>query len=130
MGRTDDGGNPWFLATAAFAEHAYRTRDLIASAASVAVTDRNRPFLMAALNAMGSPASVTNGETIAASDPRFGAITGGLTVIGDGYLRRIRRHAADDGTLSEQFKGANGFMTGAVDLTWSYAAVLTAIARR
>jgi glucoamylase len=129
-GANDSDGNPWFLITAAFAEHAYRTRNILTSAGSVAVTDRSLPFLLHALNAGGSAAVLTTGETIRVSDPRFSAITNGLTVVGDGYLRRIRSSAAADGSLSEQFKGTNGAMAGAVDLTWSYAALLTAVDHR
>jgi glucoamylase len=123
-------GNPWFLATAAFAELAYRVRDLLTAAGSVAVTAKNRPYLLAALAAGGSGANIAVGEAVSAGDPRFAAITAGLKVEGDRYLRRIRRHAAADGSLSEQFKGSSGYMSGAVDLTWSYAALVTAIDRR
>jgi glucoamylase len=129
-GANDSDGNPWYLITAAYAEHAYRTRNLFVNAECIAVTDRDLSFLLHALSASGSSAVLTSGETIRASDPRFGAIANGLTVVGDGYLRRIRSSAAADGSLSEQFKGTNGSMTGAVDLTWSYAALLTAVNHR
>jgi glucoamylase len=129
-GANDTEGNPWFLTTSAYAEHAYRTRKLYVDTGSIDVTDRNLSFLTHALNAGGSSTVLTTGETIHASDPRFSAINGGLTVVGDGYLRRVRSSAAADGSLSEQFKGTTGSMTGAVDLTWSYAALLTAIGHR
>ncbi len=129
-GANDTDGNPWFLATAAFAEHAYRTNNLFVAAGSIAVSDLNLPYLMHALNAGGSTAILTTGETIHAADPRFISIVSGLTAVGDGFLRRIRSSAAADGSLSEQFKGTNGTMTGAVDLTWSYAALLTAVDHR
>lgn len=129
-GANDTDGNPWFLTTSAYAEHAYRTRNIYIDTGSIEVTDRSLSFLMHALNAGGSSAVLTTGETIHASDPRFSAICSGLTVVGDEYLRRVRSSAAADGSLSEQFKGTTGAMTGAVDLTWSYAALLTAVEHR
>jgi glucoamylase len=129
-GANDTGGNPWFLTTAAYAQHAYRARSIFLSAGSILVTDRDLPFLVHALDAGGGSTVLTAGETIHTSDPRFSAIIGGLAEVGDGYLQRIRSHAAADGSLSEQFKGTDGSMTGAVDLTWSYAALLTAFSDR
>jgi glucoamylase len=129
-GANDDEGNPWFLLTAAFAEHAYRTRDIFTKAQTICVTERNRDYLSACITASGSTATLAAGDSVAIADPRFKAITKGLSTIGDRYLRRVRRHGAVDGSFSEQFRGSNGFMTGAVDLTWSYAAVLTAFDRR
>jgi glucoamylase len=129
-GANDTGGNPWILTTAAFAQHAFHTRSQFASTGSISVTDLNLPYLMHALAADGSSAALTTGETIRSSDPRFNAIIDGLTAVGDGYLRRVRHHAAADGSLSEQFKASNGTMTGAVDLTWSYASLLTALGDR
>ena len=129
-GANDAGGNPWFLATAAFAEHSYRVRSAYQTAPAITISDLNLSFLTAARDAAGSTASLAIGDSIGPADPRFAAITSGLQVIGDRYLRRVRFHAADDGSLSEQFNATTGFMTSAVDLTWSYAALLTAIARR
>jgi glucoamylase len=129
-GASNSVGNPWFLATAAFAEHAYRVRAAYQTAMTITVSDLNLPFLTTARDAGGNSANLAIGDTITPSDPRFAGITNGLQIVGDRYLRRIRLHAADDGSLSEQFKRSNGFMTSAVDLTWSYAALLTAISRR
>jgi glucoamylase len=50
--------------------------------------------------------------------------------LGDGFVDRAQRHAGVDGTLYEQFRGLDGYMTSVVDLTWSYAAVLSAHAAR
>jgi glucoamylase len=44
-------------------------------------------------------------------------------------LRRVRYHAAHDHSLSEQFHRDNGYMTGAPELTWSHAAVLSSTAK-
>ncbi len=49
---------------------------------------------------------------------------------GDRYLDRVRYHVDERGHMSEQMDRSNGFMLSAVDLSWSYAAFLTAIAAR
>jgi glucoamylase len=54
----------------------------------------------------------------------------GLKERGDAYLSRIRFHADPDGSLSEQFDKFSGKMTSVNDLTWSYAAFLTAVQAR
>jgi glucoamylase len=73
------GGNPWFLATFAYAEYYYK------------LGDRAK---------------------------------------GDRYMRRARFHAARDGHMSEQMSRDNGYMLSAADLTWSYAAFITAYEAR
>lgn len=73
------GGNPWFLATLAFAEYFY--------------------------------------------------LVGNLDE-GDRYMRRVRYHVDGDGRMDEQISRENGYMLSAHDLTWSYAAFLTAYEAR
>lgn len=46
--------------------------------------------------------------------------------MGDRFVQRVQYHANPDGSLSEQMDRRTGFMTSARDLTWNYAAVLTA----
>ncbi|TPX34315.1 glucan 1,4-alpha-glucosidase [Synchytrium microbalum] len=48
----------------------------------------------------------------------------------EALVARVRKHASLDGHLSEEMNRETGFMTGAVDLSWSYAAFLTAILAR
>lgn len=56
-------------------------------------------------------------------DPRRAAE---LVAKGDSFVARVRYHAHRDGSLNEQFHRASGFMHSVEDLTWSYAALLTA----
>jgi glucoamylase len=44
----------------------------------------------------------------------------------DGFVEIVARHTPPDGGLAEQFDKKSGTPTSAVDLTWSYAAALTA----
>ncbi len=54
-----------------------------------------------------------------------------LLAAGDGVLQRVRYHVAGTGFhLSEQLDKNTGYEKSAVDLTWSYATVLTALFRR
>lgn len=49
---------------------------------------------------------------------------------GDSYIARVKRHAHKDGSLNEQFHRDSGYMHSVEDLTWSYAALLTAARAR
>jgi glucoamylase len=126
-----DGGNPWFLATAALAELCYRAAADWSSAEAIAVTKRNVEFLRGALASTGSGVALAEGDLVKRGDPRFGQVIGALVELGDGYLRRVRQHADQQtGSLAEQFNRDTGFMQSARDLSWSYAAVLTAFQQR
>ncbi|MEQ1665122.1 MAG: glycoside hydrolase family 15 protein [Bdellovibrionales bacterium] len=73
------GGNPWFLATLAYAEYYY--------------------------------------------------IKGDIST-GDEYMSRVKFHTDEHGSMSEQMNRENGYMLSARDLTWNYAAFLTAYQAR
>ncbi len=49
---------------------------------------------------------------------------------GDSYIARVKRHAHENGSLNEQYHRDNGYMKSVEDLTWSYAALLTAARAR
>jgi glucoamylase len=53
-----------------------------------------------------------------------------LVAKGDALVNRVKFHANADGSLSEQMDRYNGFMKSAPNLTWNYAAVLTAANER
>jgi glucoamylase len=91
------GGNPWVLTTLAGAEFNFR---LAKAQALLARNQRNQRGARAAALA--------------------------LLRAGDLFLERVKYHASADGSFSEQFDRNTGFMTSARDLTWSYAAFLTA----
>jgi glucoamylase len=130
-GNTRTGGNPWFLATSALAELSYRAAARWTTDGHINVTPRNIGFLQDAIASQGAGTTIKPGEDIAKTDSRFVDIITSLIELGDGYLRRVRQHS-DQGTgsLSEEFNKDNGFMQGARDLTWSYAAISTAFQSR
>ncbi len=49
---------------------------------------------------------------------------------GDAFVARVKLHSHADGSLNEQMDRTSGYMHSVSDLTWSYAAVLTAHAAR
>ncbi len=49
-----------------------------------------------------------------------------LIDMGDQFIACVQYHANTDGSLNEQMNRVTGFMTSVTDLTWNYAAVITA----
>lgn len=45
-------------------------------------------------------------------------------------MRRVKFHVPADGRLAEEYHRRDGIATGAEDLTWSYASVVTAAMAR
>jgi len=80
------------------------------------------------------PEDVYNGNGFGEANPWFIATNAfaeyycriGQKEKGISYLARSIFHSSRDGHMSEQFSRYNGYMTGAEDLTWSYASYLTA----
>jgi glucoamylase len=119
-GTAPNGGNPWFLATNAYAELYYRCANSWEKAGKIVVSSANLPLFT----------GVQVGETIFASDARFASLIQGVRKIGDTYLRRTQFHSDPSGHLSEEFNRTSGYMQGARDLTWSYASLLNAVWQR
>jgi glucoamylase len=120
-------GHPWFLATLAMAELNYRLAGQLLRDGSVTLTSQNIAFYRDA-----SPVTIklAPGAVLKQRDPQFKQLLRDLRGAGDSFLARVRLHAADDGSMSEQFDRDNGLMHGARDLTWNYAAFLTALDAR
>ena len=53
-----------------------------------------------------------------------------LVARGDGFMATVRAYTPANGELSEQFDRATGEQTSSRDLTWSHAALITAVASR
>ncbi len=73
--------------------------------------------------------SVTAG-TYASSTSTYTTLYNAVKTYADGYVNVVATYAQSNGSLSEQFSRSNGTPLSAYDLTWSYAAFLTAVARR
>ena len=123
-GTETNGGNPWFLCTAALAELFYRAaNELQTSASSLTISNVSAPFWTYFAPAAG----LAEGSTYSTGSSQFeGAITA-LKGWADAFMRRIQYHSAGaGGHLTEEFNRETGYEQGAADLTWSYAAFLTA----
>lgn len=117
------GGNPWFLLTSAFAEFCYRQAMLINA-------DRSRTRLMQNFN-MGQKTknllmSFLNLNSL--DNPHL--VAKAWSNKGDEYLARVIFHTDLNGHQAEQIDKNSGYFTSAKDLTWSYAAYLTAVKHR
>jgi glucoamylase len=119
-------GNPWFLATEAYAELCYRAATEWSTAQRIPITALNLSFL----TGIGASNGLRVGDVLTPQDSRFRGVLGGLVAGGDSYLRRVRFHMDGTGSLSEEMNRDSGYMQGANDLTWSYAALLTAVGTR
>ncbi|ORZ38793.1 Six-hairpin glycosidase-like protein [Catenaria anguillulae PL171] len=117
------GGNPWFLTTIAAAELHYRTVTRAARRGSIAVSQVSLPFYQDLL--AGSEFTPQAGN-FARGSQEFNAITRGLVRMGDLFLERVRVHLRPGGRMDEQLDRNTGFQLSASDLTWNYAAFLTA----
>lgn len=122
-GTQTNGGNPWFLCTAALAELFYRASNELLAANSLTVSNTSAPFW-----AYYAPAAnLTVGATYASNSPQFQGSIAALEGWADAFVRRIQYHSAGDGGhLTEEFNRDTGYEQGAADLTWSYASLLTA----
>jgi glucoamylase len=105
------GGHPWALCTASFAELYYDLAAEIASTQAVPHDDLSGEFF----GQIGIAAGTAPGEAVAALDKA-----------GDAMLQALVYHS-DNLELSEQFDGTTGYEKGVRDLTWSYAAFLSAV---
>jgi glucoamylase len=105
------GGHPWALCTCNFAELYYRLANAISSSKTIPFDNLSSPFFAQ----VGVTASTTWDKAVMA-----------LQNAGDTMLRAVIFHS-DHLELSEQFDGTSGFEKSVSDLTWSYAAFLSAV---
>ncbi|KAF2664273.1 hypothetical protein BT63DRAFT_379173 [Microthyrium microscopicum] len=124
-GTSPNGGNPWFLATAAMAELFYRAASEINDAKTLTVTNTSLAFY----NYFAPNANLTVTQ-YASSTANFVTAVASLEGWGDAFMRLIKFHGGQSGHLSEEYDRNTGYETGAADLTWSYASVLTAALAR
>jgi glucoamylase len=109
------GGNPWFLLTSTFAEFSYRQSQLWKTKIiNLKKYDSKTAMMLSRFLGINLNASTE-------------ALSKAWKAKGDQYLARVLFHTDSEGRQSEQMDKTNGQMKGAHDLTWSYAAFLTAV---
>lgn len=116
-------GNPWYLTTLAAAEQLYDALIVWKSQGSIEVTSTSLNFFK------DLDSSVTAG-TYQSGSSTYTTLINAVTAYADGYVNVVATYAAPNGSLSEQFDKSSGSPLSAYDLTWSYAAFLSAAARR
>ncbi|KAJ5461429.1 Glucoamylase [Penicillium daleae] len=116
-------GNPWFLSNLAAAEQLYDAIYQWNKIGSITITSTSLAFFkdVYSSSAVG---------TYASGSSTFTAIINAVKTYADGYVSIVQAHAFTNGSLSEQYDKSSGLSLSARDLTWSYAALLTANMRR
>ncbi len=109
------GDHPWALSTANFAELYYRLAGKITSSRTLPADSLSAPFFAQA------------GIDVTTAAPLDAATA--LRAAGDRMLGAIVFHS-DHLELSEQFDAVTGFEKSVSNLSWSYAAFLSAIRAR
>ncbi|KAK5112720.1 hypothetical protein LTR62_003818 [Meristemomyces frigidus] len=121
-GTEDNGGNPWYLCTAAMAQFMYSASSQYADDGSISITNISKPFF----DYFTPTADLSLGQSYAYGSPQYNHAINGLNGWGDAFMRTIKHYTPTDGTLTEEYNRNTGVPQGAADLTWSYASVLTA----
>ncbi|KAJ9268969.1 CAZyme family GH15 [Paecilomyces variotii] len=116
-------GNPWYLCTLAAAEQLYDALYQWSKQGSIVITDQS-------LNFFRDFDSSVNSGTYDSSSDTYTSLTKAIRTYADGFMSIVQKYIPTNGSLSEQFSKDDGKQTSAIDLTWSYAAFLTAVERR
>ena len=116
-------GNPWYLATMAAAEQLYDALYQWNRIGSISVTSVSLPFFRDLVPSIATGSYPSSSST-------YTTIVNAVKTYADGYMSIAQRYTPNSGALAEQFDRNNGNPLSAADLTWSYAAFLTAFARR
>ena len=114
---------PWYLATFAVAEQLFDAFNVWTNQGSLTVTALSQPFFAL------FDSSITTG-TYDSSSSTFTSLTTAIQAYADSYIALAANYTPANGGLAEQYSRNNGTPLSAADLTWSYAAALTAFAAR
>ncbi|KAI6780390.1 Glucoamylase-like protein [Emericellopsis cladophorae] len=116
-------GNPWYLNTLAVAEQLYDALYVWKQQGSVTVSQTSLSFFRDLLPGIATGTYASNSAT-------YTSIITAVSNYADGFVAKVQQYTPSDGSLAEQYSKFNGSPVGARDLTWSYAAFLTATSRR
>ncbi|CAI7588878.1 unnamed protein product [Penicillium pancosmium] len=116
-------GNPWYLCTMAAAEQLYDALYQWNKAGSLTISSVSLSFFKDLYSSAAT-------GTYSSSSTAYSSIVSAVKTYADGYMSIAEQYAYTNGSMSEQFLRADGTPASARDLTWSYAALLTANMRR
>ncbi|EON64555.1 hypothetical protein W97_03788 [Coniosporium apollinis CBS 100218] len=117
------GGHPWYLATLAAAEQLYDALYQWNRRGSITVDAVSLAFFRDLVPNVATGTYASNSAT-------YKSLTTAVKNYADGYMAVVQKYTPANGALAEQFSKTDGKPLSAADLTWSYAAFLTAAARR
>ena len=117
------GGHPWYLNTLAAAEQLYDALYVWKAQGYITVTPTSLFFFHDLV-----PDIVTG--TYQTNTPVYTVLHDVVSKYADGYMNVVATYAQTNGSMAEQYSRSDGTPLSARDLTWSYAAFLTAAARR
>jgi glucoamylase len=118
-------GGAYYFSTLAAAQFYYRFAEAVGAGAAVATSSENRALLAEWL---AQPLAALTAATL---EERYRPLLcKALVARGDMFMAMVRTHAPESGELAEQFSQIDGAPTSAKNLAWSYAAFITALARR
>jgi glucoamylase len=118
-------GGAYFFSTLAAAQLYFQFAEAVATGARVLVTPENKDMLLAVNSNVNAPLPALLNQPA----PRTEAFNA-LLKCGDRFMETVRAYTPASGDLSEQFDHVSGAQTSAKNLTWSYAAFITAFASR
>lgn len=132
------GGNPWFISTFAAAEMFFKLVDNYKESKVLLVDRLNHEFFVELVSAFapGKTEMLSqlqlelNSHEIKSSEELYPIVLDALKKAGDEQLMLGLSHTSPDGRIDEQFNGFHGYMQGAQNLSWSYAALITALRAR
>ncbi|KAK6532540.1 glycoside hydrolase 15 protein, variant 2 [Arthrobotrys megalospora] len=119
-------GNPWYLTTSAMAELFYKAAAEFQARDQITVTQATEDFW----RYFAPPADPTLNRKYTSRSHTFKEMVRALQGWGDMWMRTVKYWAPKDGRFPEEYDREDGRGVGAKDLTWSYAAWITAGAAR
>jgi glucoamylase len=118
-------GGAWYVTTLAFAALYFRLAHAVRTRSRLLVIEDNRRFLRA--SGYEGPVSL---DPLALDTLQSERLFLGLMARGDAIMATVRRYTPPSGELSEQFDQDSGEQRSAKNLSWSYAAFVTAFVAR
>ncbi|OOQ87442.1 Glucoamylase [Penicillium brasilianum] len=116
-------GNPWYLCTMAAAELLYDALYQWNRIGSLTINSVSLAFFQDVYSSAAT-------GTYSSSSATYSTIVSAVKTYADGYMSIVEKYAMTNGSMSEQFSKSDGSQLSARDLTWSYAALLSANNRR
>ncbi|KIY63917.1 carbohydrate-binding module family 20 protein [Cylindrobasidium torrendii FP15055 ss-10] len=116
-------GNPWYLTTTVVAEQLYDALIVWKAQKKIEVTAVSLAFFQQFI-----PAITAN--TYDSTTTTYTTLISAIQNWADGFILVVAKYTPSDGSLAEQYTRAAGAPISAKDLTWSYAAMLTAFNAR